>query len=103
MLLRCGRRSSPDFRRTCHGQTRQPARPGNRLRYLAEAVEPRRGRLGPQRVEQLVAALALCVGVESLIVTRDICNLDQADAERLKQWAANALLQQSIRDAAACL
>ena len=53
-----------------------PVRPGNRLRYLAAAVEPLRDQLGPERLQQLVAALALCVGVESLVVTRDICNLE---------------------------
>jgi len=79
---------------------RLPARPGNRLRYLDAAVEPLRELLGPERMRQLVAALALCVGIESLVVTRDICNLGEAEAEQLKQWAANALLQQAIRDAA---
>jgi AcrR family transcriptional regulator len=77
-----------------------PVRPGNRLRYLTAAVEPLHDQLGAERLQQLVAALALCVGIESLIVTRDICNLDESEAERLKQWAANALLQQAIRDAA---
>jgi AcrR family transcriptional regulator len=79
---------------------RLPVRPGNRLRYLTAAVEPLHDQLGAERLQQLVAALALCVGIESLIVTRDICNLDESEAERLKQWAANALLQQAIRDAA---
>jgi len=76
-----------------------PVRPGNRLRYLTAAVEPLRDQLGAERLQQLVAALALCVGIESLIVTRDICNLDESEAEQLKQWAANALLQQAIREA----
>ena len=76
-----------------------PVRPGNRLRYLTAAVEPLRDQLGSERLQQLVAALALCVGIESLIVTRDICNLDETEAEQLKQWAANALLQQAIREA----
>jgi len=76
-----------------------PVRPGNRLRYLTAAVEPLRDQLGPERLQQLVAALALCVGIESLIVTRDICNLGETEAEQLKQWAANALLQQAIREA----
>ena len=74
-------------------------RPGNRLRYLTAAVEPLRDQLGPERLQQLVAALALCVGIESLVVTRDICNLGETEAEQLKQWAAHALLQQAIREA----
>lgn len=76
-----------------------PARAGNRLRYLATAVEPLRDQLGSAHLQKLVAALALCVGIESIVVTRDICHLDDTEAEQLKQWAANALLQQAIRDA----
>jgi AcrR family transcriptional regulator len=76
-----------------------PPRPGNRLRYLAAAVEPLRTELGDQRIQQLVAGLAMCVGIESVVVTRDICGLDDTEAEELKQWMANALLQQAIRDA----
>lgn len=78
---------------------RLPARPGNRLRYLTAALEPLRDRLGPEGMQQLVAALALCVGIESQVVTRDICNLDPTEAEQLKHWAAQALLNQAIRDA----
>lgn len=76
-----------------------PSRPGNRLHYLTAAVEPLRDQLGTEKLQQLVAALALCAGIESLIVTRDICNLNAAEAEQVKQWAAQALLQQAIRDA----
>jgi len=79
-----------------HGQLR--SRPGNRLRYLAAAVEPLRDQLTPEKLQQLIAALALCVGIESLVVTRDICHLNHAESEQLKQWAAHALLQQAIRD-----
>lgn len=76
-----------------------PPRPGNRLRYLAAAVEPLRTQLGAQRLQQLVGGLALCVGIESVVVTRDICGLNHTEAEELKQWTANALLHQAIRDA----
>jgi AcrR family transcriptional regulator len=76
-----------------------PSRPGSRLRYLAAAIEPLHDELGPKRLQQLVAALALCVGIESLVVTRDICNLSETEAEQVKQWAAHALLQQAIHEA----
>jgi AcrR family transcriptional regulator len=68
------------------------------LRYLAAAVEPLRDQLKAEKLQQLIAALALCVGIESLVVTRDICHLNHAESEQLKQWAAHALLQQAIRD-----
>jgi AcrR family transcriptional regulator len=76
-----------------------PHRPGNRLRYLTRAIEPLRDQLNDEHLRRLVAALAMCVGIESIVVTRDICHLDDTEAEQLKQWAAHALLQQAIRDA----
>jgi len=77
-----------------------PRRPGNRLRYLAEALAPLRDQLGAARLERLVTALAMCVGMESIMVTADICGLAPADAEAVKRWAADALLQTALDEAA---
>ena len=78
-----------------------PRRPGNRLRYLGEAVAPLRGELGAETSERLIAALALCVGIESVIVTKDICALPANAAASVKRWAAAALLEAALREAAA--
>ena len=77
-----------------------PRRPGNRLHYLAAALAPLRARLGAERLERLVTALALCVGVESLLVTADIAGLAPADAEAVKRWAAAALLRAALAEVA---
>jgi hypothetical protein len=77
-----------------------PRRPGKRLRYLSTAVQPLRDQLGAAATERLTAALGLCVGIESIIVTRDICNLSDAKAEEVKRWTAQALLRQALLDAA---
>ncbi len=73
-----------------------PQRPGNRLRYLADALAPLEDRLGAERLEQLVTALAMCVGMESIMVTADICGLPPETAERVKRWAAAALLDAAL-------
>ena len=75
-----------------------PRRPGNRLRYLAEALAPLKDRLGAERLERLVAALSMCVGIESIMVTGDICGLSPGDAETVKRWAAAALLQAALHE-----
>jgi len=77
-----------------------PRRPANRLRYLGVALADLREVLGDERWERLVAALALCVGIESILVTTDICGLDGAAAESVKRWAAAALLQAALHEAA---
>ena len=78
-----------------------PRRPGNRLRYLAEALTPLEDELGPERLERLVAALSLCVGIESVLVTEDICSLPSSEAESIKLWAARAMLKAAQYEARA--
>jgi AcrR family transcriptional regulator len=78
---------------------RMPRRPGNRLRYLARAVEPLRERLTPEQHDRLVAALALTVGIESRIVLADIAGLDDTEAEHVKHWVAAALLDAALAQA----
>jgi AcrR family transcriptional regulator len=73
-----------------------PRRPGNRLRYLSAALEPLHERLGTARLERLVSALAMCVGMESIIVTKDICGLSTDEGEAVKRWAAAALLHVAL-------
>ncbi len=78
-----------------------PRRPGNRLRYLTDALAPVHDRLGTERLERLVTALAMCVGMESIMVTADICGLPPDDAETAKRWAAAALLQAALNETTA--
>lgn len=73
-----------------------PRRPGNRLRYLAEALAPLQDQLGTEHLRRLVMALAMCVGTESILVMVDICGLTAADAEAVKRWAAAALLRAAL-------
>jgi AcrR family transcriptional regulator len=78
-----------------------PRRPANRLRYLAEAIAPYREQLSAEQMERLVMALAMCVGMESILVMKDICGLSEEAAKRVKLWAAAALLRASLDEAAA--
>jgi AcrR family transcriptional regulator len=77
-----------------------PRRPGNRLRYLAEALAPLAEQLGREQLQKLVMALTLCVGMESIIVMKDVCGLTPVEAEAVKRWAASALLQAALLERA---
>jgi AcrR family transcriptional regulator len=81
------------------GASDTPRRPGNRLRYVAEALHSLQDRLTPEQIERLVAALAMCVGIESILVTEDICGLSPTEAESVKRWAAAVLLQATMDEA----
>jgi len=78
--------------------TSAPRRPGNRLRYIANALEPLQDQIGTERVERLVSALAMCVGMESIMVLQDICGLSPEEAESIKRWVAAALLQAALAE-----
>lgn len=82
-----------------NGEGSIPRRPGNRLHYLEDALQPVASQLGPERLARLVRSLAMCVGLESLLVMEDICGLGHAEAGATKRWAASALLTAALSEA----
>jgi AcrR family transcriptional regulator len=74
----------------------QPRRGTRRIDWLQSAVAPLRTRLGTNAYNRLVSALALCGGIEALLVLRDIRGLSERDAIEVSHWAARAMLRQSL-------
>ena len=70
-----------------------------RIEWIALALAPVKKKLGPRRYERLVSALAMCVGIEALIVLRDLRGLGESEAEEVSRWAARTLLRASLDDA----
>lgn len=70
---------------------------GHRRALLARAV----GGTGltPEQASRLVQALSLTFGIEALIVLKDICGLNDHQAEAVAVWSAQALLQAARREA----
>jgi AcrR family transcriptional regulator len=71
-------------------------RAGRRVRWLRNALAPARERMDEESFERLVGAMCLCVGIESLVVLRDVCGLKAKEAEEVAQWAAFTLLRASL-------
>jgi AcrR family transcriptional regulator len=71
-------------------------RAGRRVRWLRNALAPARERMDEESFERLVAAMCLCVGIESLVVLRDVCGLEAEEAAEVAQWAAFTLLRVSL-------
>lgn len=69
-----------------------PVRQNRRTVLIEAALEPARARVPPQAFETLSRALALIVGTEGMIVVRDVLQLDDLDARRVKRWAIAALV-----------
>ena len=91
------------WRLTADGASTPGVRPrgSRRIDWLTTAAEPIRERLGSDRFEQLISALATCVGFDSLFVLIDLRGLSPEEAEQVTQWMAEAMLRKSVADAAA--
>ena len=79
-----------------HEEEAGSIRAGRRVRWLRNALEPARERMDEASFERLVAAMCLCVGIESLVVLRDVCGLKAKEAEEVAEWAAFTLLRASL-------
>jgi AcrR family transcriptional regulator len=77
-----------------------PVREGRRVRWLDEVLAPVKGRLKPAQWKRLRSALALTVGVEALVVMRDVCRLSDAEMAATLEWAAMTLLRSALDEAA---
>lgn len=71
-------------------------RGGGRVRWIEKALAPVQGSLEEPDFRRLVAALSLCMGIEALVVLRDVCALEPSEAEEVLRWAARTLLRSSL-------
>lgn len=69
------------------------------MRWIEKALAPARGRLEEPDFRRLVAALSLCMGIEALVVLRDVCALEPSESEEVLRWAARTLLSSSLDEA----
>ncbi len=76
-----------------------PARGGRRLDWIRTALEPVKDRLKGDAYDKLVAALAVSIGIDALIVLRDVCGLSSNEAESIMRWSATALLDRALAEA----
>jgi AcrR family transcriptional regulator len=72
----------------------EPIRRGSgRIPAIQAALAPYRDKLTPDAVRRLTIALSLIVGAESLVVLRDIWDLDEKEAKEVARWIARTLAQ----------
>jgi AcrR family transcriptional regulator len=80
------------------GESPPAVRAGRRMRWLEKALEPLEHLSDDQR-RRLHAALALTTGIESVVVMKDVCRLDDDEALAVLRWAAIALLRAGVEEA----
>jgi AcrR family transcriptional regulator len=72
-------------------------RQNRRTPLIEAALEPARRQFKPGSLDLLVKALALIVGTEAMVVFKDVLQLDDAEARRVKRWAIRALVEAAKR------
>jgi len=69
-----------------------PIRQNRRMPLIEAALAPTRRQFRPAALKTLSRALALVVGTESMLVLKDVLQLDETEARRVRRWAVRALI-----------
>ncbi len=69
-----------------------PVRQNRRTPLIEAALEPARREFRPAALKSLTRALAMVIGTEAMLVLKDVLQLDEAEARRVRRWAIRALV-----------
>jgi AcrR family transcriptional regulator len=81
------------------GEVATAVREGRRIRWLEEALRPVKAQLTPAKWRRLRAALALTLGIEAIVVQKDVCQASNSEALATLDWAAQVLLRAALEEA----
>jgi AcrR family transcriptional regulator len=70
-----------------------PFRGARRTALLDEALAPLAGELPANEVERLKTVISMLVGVEAMIVLRDVLRLDHDEARATAEWAVRQIVR----------
>lgn len=73
-------------------------RGGRRLDWIRTSLEPLREAIPTDSFDTLTHGLAVCLGIDALMVLRDICGVTGEEAEQLMVWMADALLDRMLSE-----
>jgi AcrR family transcriptional regulator len=68
-------------------------RPGHRVRWIAEVLEPLQGKVDEATLERLSAALTLLFGIDPVISLTDFGGLGSAQVVEVIEWVARTLVR----------
>ena len=74
----------------------EPRRGYRRISWIEQALEPARHRIDRDRYEQLVSALTVVVGWESIIALHDTRNIQPQDQPDILVWIARTLVRAAM-------
>jgi hypothetical protein len=74
-------------------------RAGRRMRWLEQTLQPIRKQLPAGSWRRLKNALALTLGIDSIVIMKDVCGLEDKEALEVLGWTARTILEAVTRDA----
>lgn len=76
-----------------------PLRQNRRTPLIEAALDPARHEFKPAALDTLQKALALVIGTEAMVVFKDVLQLDDEEARKVKRWAIRALVEAARKPA----
>jgi AcrR family transcriptional regulator len=70
-----------------------PTRQNRRTPLIEAALAPAAATLEPTTLRTLAHALAVVVGIEAMVVFKDVLQVDDAEARRVKNWVIRTLVE----------
>ena len=77
-----------------------PLRQNRRTPLIEAALDPAKKQFRPASLKMLKQALAMVVGTEAMLALKDVLQLDDAEARRVRRWAIRALVDAARKPAA---
>jgi AcrR family transcriptional regulator len=73
-------------------------RPGHRILWIAEALQPLQGKVDGATLDRLSSALTMLLGIDPIVPLRDFAELPPARAVEVIEWAARTLVRSVLDD-----
>lgn len=77
--------------------SKQKVRGARRVKTLEMALDPFKGRIKKEDYSHLINSAALLMGIDALIVCKDVCGMTNKEADETLNWAMKKLIK-DIRD-----
>jgi AcrR family transcriptional regulator len=74
-----------------------PVRQNRRSVLIEAALKPVRNQFRAGTIDTLSKALALIIGTEGMIAIKDVLQLDDKEARKMKRWAIRALVEAAMK------
>jgi AcrR family transcriptional regulator len=70
-----------------------PRRQNRRTPLIEAALAPARGQFKPRDLKMLTNALGFIMGPEAVVVAKDVLQLEDAEARKIKRWVIRTLVE----------